>query len=305
MGEAKRRKERDPHYGSRHLPIDLREDKSTELFGNLPPGMTAEMYLDYVDNNWDLFGAFAYASYLEEGRGAVVVDWDLSLIEHLRLSLPEAAQPLYPNTAPCFYLGERSAITQALGINFFSPQTPSLLDRYDPELAIVLFLCWGSTPTTLGNVMGRTLSTPQNKSPAQLYIDNVGILGEHAFGWGPYIPSQFVRRFQVSVEHDGRVRESLRHAYDMGFSKYGKGTVFILPNEHKSGFQIIYVPIADLVTSLGADRDSRQFKQAVEIARQCDPSKHVAVIAIGEEMLTQPTFTYYPFLFRIGEGEHP
>lgn len=317
MGDAKRRREHDPNYGQRPPVIDIRPDQSRDMFDNLPPGTTSDDYLKYLDQNWDVIATFAYNSYLREGRGALILDWDLSLDAHLALLPPDLKKLNSLDNrivnrqlnCPIFYLGQRSAISQALGPDFFTTDIQRLIGCYDPEIMIVLFLCWGFAPDRRGHIMGRTLALANHKTPMQLYVDNADRQQEFSFFAGsnqatpPPPSSRVIRAFQGSVEHSPEFRQALRTAYDQGFQKHGKGAVLAIPDPSGKHIQPIFVPAAEVAQALGADIASRPFQQAATIIDICKPETQVAAIVVNEAIHTASDFVYYSFLMNISGGD--
>ena len=319
MGEAKRRREKDPDYGKPPAVMDLRHNQSREMFDNLPPGTTSADYLKYLDQNWDVIATFAYDSFLREGKGALILDWDLSLDAHLSLLSPDFKRLNTLNdqsgkqqlNCPIFYLGERSALTRFAGQEFFTPDIQRLIQNYDPENMIVLFLCWGYAPNIAGHIMGRTLALAGHKTPMQLYVENSDRQQEFSFFAGsneaPPAPpsSRVVRAFQASVEHSYEFRQALRSAYDQGFQKHGKGAVLAIPDPTGKHIQPVFVPVAEVAKALGADTTSRPFEQAVTIIDICKPETQVAAIVVSEAIHTASDFIYYSFLMNIsGSDRH-
>lgn len=318
MGEAKRRKERDPNYGQpQKVLLDIRPDKSSDAFFNLPPGTSSDDYLNYLDQNWDIMATFAYDSYLREGRGVLILDWDLSLDAHLNLLSPTFRElNKFDNqvvnrqiNCPMFYIGDRNPLKQAFGQDWFSPDMQRVIQRYDPELSIVLFLCWGFKPNSKGNIMGRVLALPQCKTPKQLYIDNAGRQQEVSFVLGtaesPPAPpdSRIIRAFFAEVQSNSQFQQSLRTAFDTGFKRHGKGAVIAIPDRNQESLKIIYCPAAELAQALGADSSSRAFEQAWTIVEMCNPATQVASIVVSEDVNTKESFTYHSALLNIQGGD--
>lgn len=316
MGEAKRRKESDPNYGKPEtIVVDLRPDKSQPAFSNLPPDTTSDEYLAYLEQHWDVLAGFAYESFLNEGRGALILDWDLSLDRYLSLLSPEMRQSNQGDrvivnrqlNCPVFYLGERSHLIGKGDGWLDEIDARRLIQRHDPANSVVLLLCWGFSQGKTGHVMGRTLALAHKKPPSQLYIDGVP-LQEFAFFAGsneappPPPASRLVRSFRVNVEHEPECRNTLRAAYDKGFREWGKGAVLALP-ESSEDVSLIYLPAEDLERALGADVHSRAFQQATAIIDLCRSDSQVAVIVVDEGFLGGDSFKYYSFLFQIGSGD--
>lgn len=310
MGEAKRRKDHDPNFGkSRRHVLDIRPDQSSDMFANLPPGVTSDDYLNYLDQNWDILAASAYDSYLKEGRGVLLMDWDLSLDSYLSLLSPELRTLNSLDNCiihrqvncPVLYLGERGPILAAIG-GWFNSDWERLIARYDPERMIVLALCWNFQPNRPGNMMVRTLALANRKSPAQLYVDNGDRLQEFSFwaGTGQVIPSsgnQVIRGFRAAIETSAEFRLGLGTCFKQGVQQHGKGAVFALPQ--RGGFQVMFVPSQDLAEALGADEQSRPFQQLQAIVERCNPVHEVAAVAIDSDITKTSTFSYYSFLLSV------
>jgi hypothetical protein len=316
MGDAKRRKDSDTYYGQgRHIIVDARPDQSLDMFDNLPPGTSSEAYLEYISQNWDLMAGFGYEMFLNEGRGALILDWDLSLDAQISLLSPDIRRRNQLDQAianrelncPMFYLGDRSALTQALGRDWFSPAMHRLIQGYDPKRMIVLFLCWGASPNSIGNIMGRTLALAGARTPKQLYIENASRQKEFSFLIGtdeapPSAPeSRIVRTFYAEVESSADLRRSLKAEFGKGFAEKGRGALALYPMPEEGSVMPIYVPIAELPKMLGTDVQSRPYQQAIAIMEMCNPQNQVAVILISEDIRTGDSFTYYSCLLNIPE----
>jgi len=314
MGDSKRRQENDPNYGKKeHRLFDVRPNQSRGAFENLPPGTSAQDYLNYLDRNWDLMAGFAYQMYLNEGRGALILDWDLSLDAQVSLLSPDLRKRNHPDAVisnrelncPIFYLGDRGLLSR----DWLTSDRRRLIQQYDPETMIVLFLSWGVTPGRSGNIMGRTLALAGGKSPKQLYVENADRQREFSFLSGsdeappPAAPeSRAIRAFYAEIESSPEFRRSLKKEFVRGFQAKGKGAIVVIPMPERDSVMPIFVPVAELPQALGADVQSSPYQQLLSIMDMCNPQTQVAAIAVSEEVRTGENFTYYSCLLNIPEG---
>lgn len=315
MGDAKRRRESDPNFGQPPQFLDVRADQSVPMFSNLPPGTTQDDYLQHLEANWDTLAAFAYTSFLSDGKGALVLDWDLSLDAQLALLSPDLQRLNRIDTSrvkqqiycPSFYLGERTPLKDLLGPAFLGG-VERLIGTYDPESMIVLCLAWGYTATATGNLMARTIAQAGRLAPVQLYLKGMGQQQEFSFfarsNEAPPAPpsSRVVRAFQISVQHSAEFRKVLRDVFQSGSKEKGKGAVLAIPDREGAGMQPFFLPVGDIATTLGADVQERPYQQAIAFIGGCRPDQLVCLV-VDEGMHTSENFKYYPFLVNLPAGE--
>lgn len=318
MGDAKRRAEWRKQNGGPEEPdrmlIDIRPDQSTDVFANLPPGTTQEGYMKFLERNWELMGAFAFESFLHEGRGVLVLDWDLSLDKRLNLLSPELkrlnqidrVKVFGEFNCPIFYVGESSPMVRAGGRDILSEDMWGLAARYKPEVMIVLLLCWGFVDeSNPGSIMGRTIVLPGLKDPMAAYIERGNQFGDFSFMVGtnekPRAPiqSRIVRAFEANVGVNASFRRSLRNRYDQGREQDGPGVLCAIPNEEADGMNLIYLPMDMVHKALGSDPPSNPYQQLLFMLENGDPDEYVVAIAVDEKRFSQENFTYYALAFRI------
>lgn len=298
MGEAKRRQENDPNFGrSKRILWDARPDQSSDAFQNLPPGTSSDQYLNYLDENWDTIAAFAYAGYVEQGRGTLLLDWDLSLSEFLPL-LKEGASFLGKSFDsrlyfPSIYIGVNGPFQSIREAWLADSDWQRIITTYEPEAMIVLSLCWGFQPEVAGRVMTRTMLLPDRKPPSHAYIENGDRLAEFEIQGSPLtIKSRTARAFQVALNHNEEFRQNLQTCFYQGVQMHGTGMVLFIPQNRDEG-RLIYAPLGQLAEVLGTGQIPPNVQQVVDA---CNPSFQVPVLVIDEDILTKPTFTYFPFL---------
>jgi hypothetical protein len=165
--------------GDRNHPQvrDERPNKKTSPFAHLPPKVTPDCYMSFLNDHWDVFAALAYEGYLKEGKGLILVDWDLSFNRVLGNALMSPSCNSLQAIAldnrlsmPTFFAGMNGVLFQEdVNCDFFSENCRSLINRYDPETSLVLALCWGFSPTVRGEMMIRTLALANGMNPREAY----------------------------------------------------------------------------------------------------------------------------------------
>lgn len=296
MGEAKRRKESDPRFGRGPMS----EADRLSLLETLPPGTTPEDYFKYLECNWDTMAAFAYESYVNQGRGLLIVDWDLTMDACVEFLTPELKQ-LRGNNCPMFYVGERNGLFSLFHNQSDFAQWNEIVQKYDPEIMIILALSWNFHPEQGSRMMARSVAMVGRKSPIQLYVENGDRLQEFTFWSGtnqsvkPH-GNQMVRSFQAEILGNPEFGGKVRRAFDEGWQKRGRGAVLAIPRG-SDYFEAIYVPKSQFAEALG-DEGSRAFDQLLSIADLCNPDIQVTVIVIDSD-LKSDTFGYFPFLFHL------
>jgi hypothetical protein len=89
---------------------------------------TPDMHETFLRSQWKEFASFGWASFLKEGRGAIVVDLKRASFDASGLQMP------------AFYVAESSeALTKRGG--WPSEEIAQAISEYDPELDVV-FLVW-------------------------------------------------------------------------------------------------------------------------------------------------------------------
>jgi hypothetical protein len=89
---------------------------------------TPDMHETFLRSQWKEFAAFGWASFLKEGRGAIVVDLKRASFDASGLQMPT------------FYVAEGSAALEKRG-GWPSEEIAQAVSEYDPELDVV-FLVW-------------------------------------------------------------------------------------------------------------------------------------------------------------------
>ena len=89
---------------------------------------TPDMHESFLRSQWKEFAAYGWASFLKEGRGAIVVDLK-------RASFAAAGLQM-----PAFYVAEGSEALARRG-GWPSEEIAQAIGAYDPELDVV-FLVW-------------------------------------------------------------------------------------------------------------------------------------------------------------------
>jgi hypothetical protein len=89
---------------------------------------TPDMHETFLRSQWKEFAAYGWASYLKEGRGAIVVDLK-------RASFADSGLQM-----PAFYVAEGSEALDKRG-GWPSPEVARAISEYEPELDVV-FLVW-------------------------------------------------------------------------------------------------------------------------------------------------------------------
>lgn len=89
---------------------------------------TPDMHETFLRSQWKEFAAYGWASFLKEGRGAIVVDLK-------RASFAESGLQM-----PAFYVAQGSEALKKRG-GWPSAEIAQAVSEYDPELDVV-FLIW-------------------------------------------------------------------------------------------------------------------------------------------------------------------
>jgi len=120
-----------------------------------------QIFLDYLEPNWELLSASAYAGYLKKGRGLLWFDW-LS-------QLPVKSCPTDVNVMYCTPHGANSRIPFPQGMN---NDARRLIREYDPEGMIIIRYNDGTMTRT------RTIALSASDSPLEAYNSMQGRLSE-------------------------------------------------------------------------------------------------------------------------------
>jgi hypothetical protein len=89
---------------------------------------TPDMHETFLRSQWKEFASFGWASFLKEGRGAIVVDLKRASFDRTGLQMPT------------FYVAEGSEALAKRG-GWPSEEIAQAINEYDPELDVV-FLVW-------------------------------------------------------------------------------------------------------------------------------------------------------------------
>lgn len=100
----------------------------TKLQKKLQEMDTPDMHETFLRGQWKDFARFAYAHYLKEGRGAVLIDLKHGSLTHRGVQLPS------------YYVAEGSERLAKLG-GWPSAEIAQAVAEYDPELDLI-FLVW-------------------------------------------------------------------------------------------------------------------------------------------------------------------
>ncbi|BDA74365.1 hypothetical protein CAL7716_085310 [Calothrix sp. PCC 7716] len=173
MGNSKRKKfmnemKGTPQFDEETGVLDVRQNRKQDIFVNLPSNLNKLEYMEYIRKNWELFTAFAYSRYLEEGKGALICDWDGSFMKALS-STHDC--PWIPTPDECHIAWLNAATIRILiSANLFGEDWNRLLDNYVPDLMVIVCL------SSYEGMMTRTLSTMP--FPKESYLKNRGRLSE-------------------------------------------------------------------------------------------------------------------------------
>ena len=149
---------------------------------------TQKDLLRYAEKNWDTIAAFAYDSYLASGKGVLIADWDLSISKLLPILSSKTLKSL--NSAlskqmdaqfnfPLWYLPVKEEIFSLMGEAMFSgDKWRPVIDRYDPELMVVLAVGWGATRNRRPAWMLRSMALLGASTPRSAFEKNRGRLSE-------------------------------------------------------------------------------------------------------------------------------
>lgn len=119
-----------------------------------------EPFMKYLEENWTLLAASAYANYLRHGRGLLWVDWLNQLPVATRIK-----------DVPVIYCTPHGAITRSLFRGGMSEDVWRLIRQYDPDKMIVIR--WNDNEV----LRTRTIALlPQ--TPIQAYEEMHGQLSE-------------------------------------------------------------------------------------------------------------------------------
>lgn len=147
---------------NQHWFADCRKEEQRNqegAFDNLPPGTSPLVYLQYVEMNWDLLASFAYDSFLRDGKGILILDWDLTMSQQFGRNFATRQASNYIH-CPIFYMGKRSKLLN--NGRGFTAEWTRCVDAYDPETTLILGLSWGYIPP-VGHFMMRTLGAGKLK----------------------------------------------------------------------------------------------------------------------------------------------
>jgi hypothetical protein len=89
---------------------------------------TPDMHQTFLRSQWEEFAAFGWASFLKEGRGAIVINLKRASFDASGLQMP------------AFYVAEGSQSLARQG-GWPSEEIAQVVREYDPELEVV-FLVW-------------------------------------------------------------------------------------------------------------------------------------------------------------------
>ncbi len=99
-----------------------------QMFEKIKAIDTPDMHETFLRSQWKEFAAFGWASFLKEGRGAIVVDLKRASFDASGLQMP------------AFYVAEGSETLEKRG-GWPSEEIAQAVNEYDPELDVV-FLVW-------------------------------------------------------------------------------------------------------------------------------------------------------------------
>lgn len=173
MGNSKRKKfindmKGTPRFDEKLGVLDVRPNRKQNIFANLPSNLKKQDYMEYIRKNWELFAAFAYSRYLEEGKGTLICDWDGSFMKALSsthscswIPTPDECHVAWLNAA---------TIRILIAAGLFGEDWNRLLDNYVPDLMVIVCL------SSYDSMMTRTLSMAP--FPKESYLKNRGRLSE-------------------------------------------------------------------------------------------------------------------------------
>lgn len=167
-----------PRYNKALGVYDLRKNRTQGNFKHLPPGMSPQGYIDFVNERWNLYSAFSYDSFLSQGKGILFVDWDNTFIsfssEKITGYLPE-------NDLPAIWF-TKSLVKSLVDKEFCNQKWLELINNYDPEISINLALNWRSTNGDgFGTTTIRTIAFPGQDTPKISYLKMKDRLAEFVY----------------------------------------------------------------------------------------------------------------------------
>lgn len=163
---------------------DFRVDKTDGPFDSLPNHISPQDYLRFVQEHWLSLAALAYEGYLQEGKGVLLVDWDLTLNQHLKLvsQRSNSAEAIALDGrlhCPVMYVGERGSLLQQLFAGRWDSTWQEKIDKYDPASMVIVVLAWGCDRSLQQWCSyAQTLTVKNAATPIQAYIENSGRLSE-------------------------------------------------------------------------------------------------------------------------------
>jgi len=130
-----------------------------------------EQQLNFIKENWDSLAAFAWAGYLEQGAGAVV-------IQHEETTQGEWGTPTLINCSFCYYVSKSNLITQGVILKT-DTSIGRMVSEYNPKTEVTFFF-FGKSSKDCKHY--RICVQSSLKTPPDAYNTQLSMFGNNSGG---------------------------------------------------------------------------------------------------------------------------